>query len=235
VAEPRIAPPAPSLTETINLALRAHQENSDGWSFKAAAADLHGWGERMIIEFKLEIGIPCLLIEHLSRRYGHYRPKRNGFGLADEIGLDRSHVQHSPYWRVLGTLLHELLHSWQAHHGTPGCRNYHNQEFQQKAWSLGLVIDSQGYTKYAAGDTPFFRLLKKFGIETPEDPNASGAGSPPTNGLSASVGSKLKLYACGCGVKVRVGRARFNAQCLDCGGVFVLKEVRGARLTETSV
>jgi hypothetical protein len=189
----------------------------------------------MTVEFKLEIGIPCLLVEHLSRRYGHYRPKRNGFGLADEIGLDRSHVQHSPYWRVLGTMLHELLHSWQAHHGTSGCRNYHNKEFQQKARSLGLVIDSRGRTQYAPGDTPFLRLLKKFGSETPEDPNSSGEALPPTNGCPPSVGSKLKLYECCCGVKVRVGRARFNAQCLDCGGVFVLKEAPGSRLTETSV
>ena len=43
-----------------------------------------------------------------------------------------------------------------------------------------------------------------------------------TNGLGVPVDSKLKLYECLCGVKVRGGRSRSNAQCLDCGGLFEL-------------
>ena len=188
------------------------------------------------MEFKLEIGIPCLLIEHLRRCDGHYRRGRNGFGLADEIGLDRSHVQRSPYWDVLGTVLHELLHSWQAYHGKPGRRNYHNKEFRQKAWSLGLVVDFNGDTQYAPGDTPFPLLLKKFGIEPSEAPisNDEGPGLIPADERTLSKGSKLKLYECPCRVKVRVGRSRFNAKCLDCGGVFVLKEGPRSDVTETA-
>lgn len=207
--------------EQINLALRQHQSSIGTWDFQAAATDLHRWADRMILEFKLEIGTPVLLIEPLKRRYGHFRYGRNGFGLIDEIGIDEDHVRHSPYWRVCGTLLHELLHSWQEHHGRPSCRNYHNKQFQRKAFSFGLKIDERGFTEYLPGDTPFFLLLKKHGISTPDIPC-------PQQHIVSRVGSKLKLFQCPCGVKVRVGRSFFNARCLDCGGLFVLQ---GKQLT----
>src|SRR5947199_1298346 len=203
-------------SETVNLTLRDHQRGTSSWDFNAVAADLHIWAERMIIEFKLQIPVPCLLIERLRRRYGHFRPGRNGFGLKDEIGIDEEHLRQRPFWQTCGTLLHELLHSWQEYHGRPGRRNYHNKQFQKKAASLGLVVDQRGFTQYEPGDTPFYRLLEKHGIHPPILPEVQ---QTPIQRR----GSKLKLYECSCGVKVRVGRFRFRAQCLDCCGVFVLQ------------
>src|ERR1041385_2195748 len=150
--------------EQINVALRNHQANAKTWNFQPVASDLHKWAERYIFEFKLQIGVPALLIERLKGRYGHFRGGRNGFGIVDEIGIDESHVRQSPYWRVCGTLLHELLHAWQEHHGKPGRRNYHNDQFRKKALALGLQIDQRGFTQYIPGDTPFLALLKKYGI-----------------------------------------------------------------------
>lgn len=209
--------------ETINLELRSHQQTIDDWNFRQVAFDLHQWAERMVLEFKLEIPPPCLAIEYLGRgRLGHFRRGRNGFGLRDEIAIDQKHLNRGPLWDVYGTLLHELLHSWQEHHGRPGRRNYHNKEFRDKACSLGLLIDEAGHTRYAAGETPFALLMYRYGIERPaEDAEVSSeivvTPVPPC-------GSTLKLYACPCGVKVRVGRSRFNARCLDCGGLFQRKE-----------
>jgi len=215
--------------ELINLILREHQRQVGDWEFGHAAAALHAWSHQMVCEFKLKIGTPSLLIERLrSPRLGHFRYGRNGFGLREEIAIDTRHLDRDKTHEILGTLLHELLHAWQQLHGRPSKGNYHNDEFCAKALSFGLVVDRHGYTHYLTGDTPFFSLLRKHGIQVPEDPDAEEQEEPEasvTFDVPAQP-SKLKLYECPCGVKVRVGRSRFNAQCLDCGGRFALKERR---------
>ena len=207
-----------SANETINIALRDHQQSIEEWKFSEVATDLHRWAERMTLEFKLEITVPpALMLEHLRRRLGHYRRGRNAFGLRDELAIDLEHLQTDSYWQVLGTLLHELLHSWQEHNGRPPSlksHNYHNKELRNKALSLGLIVDAQGHTQYAPGDTPFLSILQKYGVEVPEirempEPVRVHKGK-----------SKLTLYECPCGVKVRVGRSKFRAMCLDCDGLF---------------
>jgi hypothetical protein len=207
----------PNSAETINVALRDHQAGVKDWRFCNLAADLHVWAERMVLEFKLETGTPALMIEQLRPgRLGHYRHGRNAFGLRDEVAIDQDCCQANPFWQVLGVLLHELLHAWQEHNGkppSPKSRNYHNNEFREKAATLGLLVDRRGYTQYAPGDTPFITLLKKYGLEVPEIPEPDATPIRPGQ-------SKLALYECLCGVKVRVGRSRFNAMCLDCGSVF---------------
>jgi len=203
-------------TEPINEALRSHQEGAKHWDFRNLAADLHIWAERMTVHFRLELGTPALAVEPLKRAFGHYRIGRNGFGLSDEIAIDRHHARNSPYWHVLGTLLHELLHAWQERHGKMPSRlsfNYHNKEFRQKAAGLGLIVDRAGHTQYAAGETPFLLLLREYGVEVPEIPKLEVLSRPEGS-------SSLMLYECPCGVKVRVGRSRFNARCLDCNGIF---------------
>ena len=61
-------------TEPINAALAEHQSAVEEWTFKEVASDLHRWAGLMILEFKLEIGTPALMIEKLGRnRLGHYR------------------------------------------------------------------------------------------------------------------------------------------------------------------
>jgi len=218
--EPRTADTvAVESTESINLALREHQRQVDGWYLQSVTKDLNTWAGRMVDEFKLEIGLPCINIEKLRRpKLGHYRCGRNGFGLIDEIAIDLQHVLGHDYWTVLATLLHELLHSFQEHNGQPASKksgNYHNAEFRKKAARLGLVVDEHGHTECEPGDTPFLNLLRKHGVEAPvvevpKMPARHGKGN-----------SKLSLYVCPCGVRLRVGRSRINALCLDCKGVFV--------------
>ncbi len=203
--------------EEINLALQNHQKTIDGWECAEAAKDLHKWQERIIFEFKLEIPLAALSIEYLRKRIlGYYRPKRNGFGLQDEIAINKRYLHKDrEYWRTIGTLAHEQLHSWQKHHGNAGKRNYHNKEFQKKALSIGLIVNSRGYTQYDESDSsPFRKLLKKYGVEVPK---------LPVRELPKNLTSKLKLYKCSCGVNVRIGRSRFNAKCLDCNGIFILQ------------
>lgn len=203
--------------DAINRVLADHQSNLADWDFGDVTSDLHVWAGRMISEFKFEIGVPALSIEYLSRAYGHYRNGRNGFGLIDEIAIDEQHVRNSPYWRVLGTLLHELTHSWQFHNGRPGKRNYHNKAFRAKALELGLLIDESGYTEYAPPPSPFLSLIEKYDVDVPDIPE-------PDMTVKMRGNSKLKLYECPCGVKARIGRKEFRAMCLNCEGEFELKE-----------
>jgi len=43
--------------ESINTHLRAHQTTVEDWPLAAVVKDFHDWAERMIVEFKLEIGV----------------------------------------------------------------------------------------------------------------------------------------------------------------------------------
>jgi hypothetical protein len=89
----------------------------------------------------------------------------------------------------------------------------------------------------AAWAEPDGRVASAAAGQLDQDHQAEQRGCPPAPSQTEAINlalrehrensdgwSNLRLYECWCGVKVRVGRARFNAQCLDCGGVFVLKE-----------
>jgi hypothetical protein len=45
---------------------------------------------------------------------------------------------------VLQTLVHEMVHVWQFHHGKPGRGRYHNAEWADKMESIGLMPSSTG-------------------------------------------------------------------------------------------
>lgn len=212
---------AMSECDPINVELQEHQTRLNDWIFSDKVADLHCWVERMNSEFKLQIPLPCLAIDGLRRAYGHFRRERNGFGLRDEIAIDEEHARNSAYWLVLGALLHELLHPWQHRHRKAG----ETITIKSKALSLGLVVEHIGATEYLRGDTPFHAILRKYGVVMPEGPSDALSPHNPARMKDGreKAEEKLKLWECPCGVKVRVGRSRFNAQCLDCDGRFQLK------------
>jgi len=204
--------------EIINSVLRDHQSSAVDWKYSPVTADLHIWAERMDVEFKLNAGCPSLRVDRLRHAYGRFHRGRNSFGLRDEISIDENHLASNPYWRVLGTLFHELLHSWQERHGKPSCSNYHNKQFRTKAAGYGLIVEKNGCTQYQPGETPFLLFLSKYGVTPPEIPELRLIQS-----ASRKCVEKLHLYMCPCMVRARIGQKRFNAQCLDCGGKFVLQ------------
>lgn len=199
-----------SIGRGVYLSLADHQREED-WPLRDLLTTLQIWAERLEVEFKLNIPEAALRVDRLPvTRYGHFRYGHNGFGLRGEVAINVCYLDDRPFWEVLGTLLHELLHAWQQAHGTPGKRNYHNREFRDKAESLGLVVDRRGVTTYAA-ESPFKRLLRQYGVEAPsvEPPEpAPVAGS-----------SKLKKWSCGC-TNVRCAVSWLHARCLRCGQVF---------------
>ncbi len=208
--------------EFINEQLKDHQISSQ-WDKHNLIHELHIWVERFVDEFKLQIeGVPALMVDKINRfRFGHFRPGRNGFGLQSEIAINETYLKEHENWRLLGTLLHELLHAEQEQSGKPGQNNYHNKEYRERAKSFGLIVDTWGHMIYAPAPTPFWDIIEKYGNEIPDtlDPIEEQATEPGD--------SKLKLWICECKpnpVRVRVGIKDFRAKCLRCDTIFHLRK-----------
>jgi hypothetical protein len=216
---------------TIYKELKNHQ-NNESWYCRDVMQKLHVWAQRFDFEFKLETPELTIGIKDLGSRYdGQFLEGHNSFGLRHEIIIDRRHIEEclsqEKWYEVLGTLLHEQLHAWQEEHGKSGKRNYHNKQFQRKAAELGLIISPQGYQQYEApDDSPFFSLLEKHGVRVPILPEPDRQKDQ----RARAGNSKLKLWVCGCKppVKVRMGRAVFQARCLICDCNFELASPLGA-------
>lgn len=91
---------------------------------------------------------PCLItLRSASRVYGYHHAHRfvspNGEEL-DELGLHPGFFTLRPVEAVLSTLVHEMVHHWQQHSGSPSPSNPHNREWGSKMESLGLMPSSTG-------------------------------------------------------------------------------------------
>jgi hypothetical protein len=210
--------------EQINLDLRTHQRNIEDWDKRVLAEDLYTWAERFIGEFRLNAAVPALMLDRLSHTCrGHFRLGRNGFGLLNEIAINEIYITREEYWRILATLLHELLHAEQENNRAPEDarkyrgNNHHDKIYRSRAATFGLIIDRWGHTQVCPAPSLFWALLEKHGIAVPNIP-------APVEVRAAMPGnSKLKLWVCQCPepVHVRVAIKDFQARCLKCGHVFV--------------
>ncbi|MDX2185252.1 MAG: SprT-like domain-containing protein [Gemmatimonadaceae bacterium] len=70
----------------------------------------------------------------LARRLGHYVPP--GEGAAAEIVISRRHIRRHGWESARETLLHEMVHQWQAETGRP---LDHGSEFRRKAREVGCA------------------------------------------------------------------------------------------------
>jgi len=85
----------------------------------------------------------CLMtLRSASRVYGYHHADRfishQGDKL-DELGLHPGFFTLRPLELVLSTLVHEMVHHWQHHFGTPSPSNPHNKEWASKMESIGLM------------------------------------------------------------------------------------------------
>jgi hypothetical protein len=69
----------------------------------------------------------------MRSRLGQYTVA--GGGVAPEIAISRSHIRREPWVEVLHTLLHEMVHQWQAEQGLP---LDHGRAFREKAREIGI-------------------------------------------------------------------------------------------------
>ena len=79
--------------------------------------------------------LPIRLSGRMRRRLGQVTLSHET-GVATEIALNRRHVQRDPWPQVEDTLLHEMVHQWQAETGRPVD---HGVEFRRKAREVGIV------------------------------------------------------------------------------------------------
>lgn len=91
----------------------------------------------------------CLFtLQREKRTYGYFSSRRfvhrSGHEVTDEIAINPSYFAVVPLKEVMQTIVHEMVHLWQFHHGNPGRRGYHNQEWADKMQAIGLMPSSTG-------------------------------------------------------------------------------------------
>jgi SprT-like family len=94
---------------------------------------------------------PCLITfqRHSKRTLGYFshqrfRPLRDGRKAIDEIAMNPMYFDRTTVSDVLSTLVHEMVHLWQARFGTPSRSAYHNKQWGKKMESIGLMPSNTG-------------------------------------------------------------------------------------------
>lgn len=93
--------------------------------------------------------LPPILVtlQRKSSAFGYFSPdrfnSRQRTESAHEIALNPDHFGRTDQ-EILSTLVHEMAHTWQQEHGTPGRGRYHNQEWAAKMIALGLHPSDTG-------------------------------------------------------------------------------------------
>jgi SprT-like family len=93
----------------------------------------------------------CLITLHRGshRVLGYFSHNRfvrlsDGRTATDEIAMNPMHFAGRGITAVLSTLAHEMAHLWQAHHGKPSRKAYHNKQWAQKMKAIGLHPSDTG-------------------------------------------------------------------------------------------
>ena len=136
----------------------------------------------------------------------------------DEIGLHPASFDRGDM-HVMGTLVHEMCHLWQAHYGKPSRSGYHNKEWAEKMEEVGLTPKSvplgkrtgQRCTHEVDVDGDFKVSADRY-LATHKVINWLGR-----DWISKSnANKKLKIaYECPCGNKVW-GKSGLDVVCGDC-------------------
>ena len=93
---------------------------------------------------------PCLItMQRRKGSYGYFSGERfhntaNHEEVTDEIALNPMHFATRTPEQVLSTLVHEMVHLWQHHYGTPPRKSYHDKEWAAKMREVGLIPTATG-------------------------------------------------------------------------------------------
>ena len=69
---------------------------------------------------------------------------RDGAEITDEIALNPTHFRDRTVEQILSTLVHEMVHLRQFHHGKPSRTGYHNKEWARMMAEVGLIASTTG-------------------------------------------------------------------------------------------
>ncbi|MEL6688267.1 MAG: SprT-like domain-containing protein [Pseudomonadota bacterium] len=182
----------------------------------------------------------CMItLQRKHRSYGYFskqRFKSTQGQSCDEIALNPAFFQTQSVEDILATLVHEMVHLWQHHCGTPARGRYHNREWAEQMKCVGLQPTHNGFPDgQEVGDRMSHLVisggrfekaclqLKQLGfkIEWRDDPDAAGQ----THAMSkrpSRAGRRIKYQCPHCDLKAW---AKHEAQ-LICG-------IHHARMTPT--
>ena len=211
------------ITQRISVAIMENGKGSLDWALCSLSSELYWWTEFFNIAFfRTEpVKMPILSFEKKSvKNLGHYVNGRNGFGIKENININRCHLNR-PLWEILSTLLHEMCHSWQNLYGKPSSSWFHNKEFTLKLSDMGVIVNNRGHHMWVAD--PFAFFLEKHGIKFGYPRNSEGIIWVPQKSKPKGR-SKLKKWRCSCGQTARVGKKEFFADCTLCEGQFLLAD-----------
>lgn len=157
---------------------------------------------------------PCLItVQRHSGSYGYFSGQRfastaDPGDITDEIALNPQHFATRTPEAVLSTLVHEMVHLWQHHYGTPPRHPYHNREWAQKMRSVGLLPTDTGapggketgqhMTHYIEQGGRFAQACAAFLIEHPAALYHDRAAEDDT-ARQKKAASKTKFTCSGCG------------------------------------
>jgi predicted SprT family Zn-dependent metalloprotease len=171
----------------------------------------------------------CILnFSRKSKSNGFFAPERweKGKDVRHEISLNPSTLKSRKPIEVASTLVHEMVHLWQAEHGTPSRTGYHNRQWADQMEAVGLVPSSTGapggdrvgqrMTHYIAAGGAFARAFRSMPRElllpwACEEPEGEGKKKSPKN--------KVKYTCDGCGANVW-GKPGLSVRCEDCEAPF---------------
>ena len=168
---------------------------------------------------------PCLItMQRQKGSYGYFSAARfrhrTGKNHTDEIALNPSHFRYQSPEEVLATLLHNMVHLWQHHHGIPSRAGYHNAEWAAKMIEVGLIPSDTGEPEgntvgqkmghYAPDDSPFLTACAEViaqGFTLPyvemDEPKAKTPPRPkytcPKCALNVWGKAKIKIICGKCG------------------------------------
>ena len=210
------------VSENINLAIMDNELQATDWELNNLVWELTWFVDFFNIAFFADepVPMPALTFERTRvTNLGYYRIGLNDFAVRNQINLNRLYIDR-PLFETLQTLLHEMVHAWEHIYVPEEKRTknwYHTRAFREKLASMGIITNEKG-CHMAVGD-PFTFLLRKHGVIPDHKPDKGGLIIlPPPPAKKGK--SKLKLWECGCGQKVRVGKKNFFAKCTLCGEEF---------------
>lgn len=175
--------------------------------------------------FGLAEGVaPVITIQSAGRKRatGWFWPEM-WTGESPEINLSAEHLARG-YEEAMETLIHEMAHWANWVNDVKDCNKaqYHNRQFKEMAQNLGLHVENLGLHvekmgRHGWADTSLTPELKDMVYGLTVNKDAFGIARLIRRGEKAP--TKMKLWQCGCGVKIRAA-VEIDVTCNTCGAVF---------------
>ena len=169
---------------------------------------------------------PCLLnFSRNAKAFGFFAPDRwvRGQSTRHEISLNPNYLDREPR-ATCATLVHEMVHAWQAQYGEPSRGGYHNAEWAERMELAGLVPSDTAMpggkrvgpsvSHYIADGGVFDRAFRKLPKSALLPWQSSEAAKPEAKPRPAS---KIKYTCSGCDANVW-GKPGLSILCGDCPG-----------------